>query len=59
MSCPLPADDCLAEKFDVVIDREAAPGNVLPALARLLLDLARREMPETECNQLPVRRRTA
>ena len=44
---PTPPDD-LADRLSVTVDRDAASGDVLPTLARLLLDLA------TKHNEPPV-----
>jgi hypothetical protein len=38
---PAPLD---VDQFDVVVDRDAPPGNVLPLLAELLLEVARRRL---------------
>jgi hypothetical protein len=36
-----PADDDLANRLDFVVDPDAEPGDVVPAMARLLIGMAR------------------
>ena len=37
---PFPHPDDLSDRIDVVVDPDASEGDVLPVLARLLIDLA-------------------
>lgn len=54
IDAPAEAADCDAMSrgdqdaiaVEVSIDHEAAPGDVVPALARLLIDMARKRRPE-------------
>jgi hypothetical protein len=45
-------DTDLASRLDVVVDHKAEPGDVLGALAELLLDLAERDAPEVTPGRL-------